>query len=95
MIILSDNKRKDIISDLYSAELPYLAVTNQIHIELYSNKRLILDGSFSVMEYTNELICLKLKKGTLHILGRELTINSVSQDHIFMTGEIINLQFEG
>lgn len=92
---MADSRKKDIISDLYSAELPYLAVGNQIHIEMFSNKRLVIDGSFSVLEYASELICLKLKKGVLNIMGRELCINSVTEDHIFIIGEIIDLEFSG
>lgn len=92
---MSEKRKNDILSDIYASELPYLAVGNQIHIEMFSNKRLLLDGSFSVMEYTSELICLKLKKGTLQILGRELGIATVTDVHIVIFGHIISIEFEG
>ncbi len=92
---MSEKRKSDILSDIYSAELPYLAVGNQIHIEMFSNKRLVLDGAISVMEYTSELICLKLKKGVLNIYGSGLCINSVTDEHILIIGNIISLEFEG
>ncbi len=89
------SEKKNIINDIYSAELPYLAVGNQIHIEMFSNKRLVLDGDISVMEYTSDFICLKFKKGLLNIFGRALSINSVTHENILIIGHILSLEFEG
>lgn len=90
---MSDSRKKDIIEELYSSEIPFSVIGNQIHTELFSNRRLSIDGRFSVAEYTDELITLKLKKGILQITGSDLCINSVDTDRICITGEIISLEF--
>ena len=95
VIYLSDNSKKDIIAELMESELPFFSVTDQIHTEMYSNKKIIIDGSFSVLEYSEDLICLRLKHKTLQIMGQGLTIGSVSEGHIVILGNIISFEFAG
>lgn len=90
---MSDERKKDILSELLTSELPFFALTDQIHTEMYSNKKIVIDGGFSVLEYSEELICLRLKKGTLSIFGSGMIIVSVSQGHIVITGDIISFEF--
>lgn len=93
VIILSSNKKEGIIEEIYSSEIPYFAVSNQIHIEIYSNRRLVADGYFSVKEYTSEVIMLKLKKGMLEVYGENLCINSVNTENISISGKINRIEF--
>ncbi len=90
---MSDSSKKDFISELMASELPFFAVTDQIHTEMYSNKKIIIDGVFSVLEYSEELICLRLKRKTLQIIGQGMTISSVSEGHIVIVGDIISYEF--
>ena len=90
---MSDDTKKDILKEIYNSEIPYLAVGNGAHIELYSNKKLSLDGNFSVLEYSDNCIILKLKKNCLQIVGTGLNISSVSEALIVICGEILSLEF--
>lgn len=92
---MSESGKKDILSELIASELPYFAVTDQIHTEMYSNKKIIIDGGFSVLEYSGELICLRLRRKTLQIIGEGMTISSVSDGHIVILGNIISFEFTG
>ena len=95
MIVLSDRDKKNIVSDFYESEIPYFAITNHIHIEMFSNRHIVIDGSFSVLEYSNEIILLKLKKGRLEMFGQNLAISTVMEDKIVITGEITSISFDG
>lgn len=91
---LSESDKKNIVNDFYESEIPYFTVTNHIHIEMFSNRHIVIDGNFSVLEYSDEIIMLKLKKGTLHMLGESLSISTVMEDKIVITGEIITISFD-
>ena len=95
VIDLSDSTKKDIVAELMESELPFFAVTDQIHTEMFSNRKIVIDGAFSVLEYSEELICLRLKRRTLQIMGQGLIINSVSEGRIVIIGNIISFEFTG
>ena len=79
--------------DLSSSDIPFLAMGNHLHIEVFGNKRIAIDGSFSIIEYSEECIKLKCKKNTFQILGVGLMINNVSDENLLVTGKIITLEF--
>lgn len=76
-----------------SNDIPFTAIGNNFHLEMFGNKRLSLDGGFMIVEYTEENIKLKFKKGFLEIFGANLVINNVSVDDLLITGKIISLEF--
>lgn len=91
---MSDETKRSIVDDIYQAEIPYHVVTNQIHLEMFSNKNLIINGAYTIMEYNDSIITLKLKKGLLQIIGSQLAIHSVNEERIVISGEIMNIGFE-
>lgn len=76
-----------------STDIPFSAMGNNLHIEMFGNKRISLDGSFTIVEYTEENIKLKFKKCYLEIFGANLIINNVSDENLLITGKIISLEF--
>lgn len=91
---MSESDKRNIVDDIYSSEIPYFAITNQIHIEMFSNKHIVIDGNFSVLEYSDEIILLKLKKGTMELSGSKLSISTVMEDKIVILGNIFNISFD-
>ena len=91
---MSDSKNKSFFDDFHNTEIPYFSMTNQIHIVMFSTKHLIIDGKFSVIEYGEEIIILKLKKGMLTIIGLALSISTVMEDKIVIIGEILSISFD-
>ena len=74
-------------------DVPFSAMGNNLHIELLGNNQLILDGGFSIIEYTEENVKLKIKKGYVLIYGTELIINNINDENLLITGKIISLEF--
>ena len=91
---MSDSQNKSVFDDFNKAEIPYFSVTKQIHIEMFSTSHLVIDGRFSVVEYNEEVIILKLKKGLLTINGLNLSISTVMEDKIVIVGEISSISFD-
>ncbi len=76
-----------------NSDVPFLAMGNNLHIELLGNNRLILDGVFTITEYTEENVKLKIKKGFVDIFGSQLVINNINDENLLITGKIISLEF--
>lgn len=76
-----------------AGDIPFSAMGNNLHIEMFGNKRLSLDGGFTIVEYTEENIKLRFKKGFIEIFGVNLIINNVSDESLLITGKIISLEF--
>ncbi len=91
--MLADRKINDINSELNSSELPLFAIGNDIHIELFSNKKIIVEGCFCVSEYCEDLISIRIKSGYLQITGTCLFIKSIGEDNILITGRINDIAF--
>ncbi|MBE6727691.1 MAG: hypothetical protein E7562_03475 [Ruminococcaceae bacterium] len=63
------------------------------HIELFSNKEMILEGCIGVFEYTDCYIRLNLGKGAIILNGKELDISSFEEKIIVIKGEISSIEF--
>lgn len=62
-------------------------------IELFSNKELNVEGCRGVMEYTEEFIKLKLKKGSMTVMGKQLSITFFEADSITVKGTLASIEF--
>ncbi len=90
---MARQKSFDDLSSNSSNDIPFSAMGNNFHVEMFGNKRLSLDGCFIIAEYSEENIKLKFKKGFLEIFGANLIINNVSDENLLITGKIISLEF--
>ncbi len=81
------------LASIVSSDVPFSAMGNNLHIELLGNNRLSLDGEFLVIEYTEETVKLKMKKGFIQIYGARLIINNINDENLLITGKIISLEF--
>ncbi len=66
---------------------------NGAHIEMFSNKKLLLDGCYSINEYENDYIKLKLKKGVLLLCGDKFYIESFEDKRISIKGNFTSIEF--
>lgn len=63
------------------------------HTEIFSNKKIILEGCVSILDYRNDYIKLKLNKGILIIMGTDFIIPSFEGENIVIKGNIISVEF--
>ncbi len=85
---------KNFKDELIDSDIPFISVMNELHIEVFSDKKIIIDGECSVLEYHSNLICLGFKKGNVTIIGDSLSIFSVSDEGVRIIGKIFTINFE-
>ena len=62
-------------------------------IELYGNKRVIVEGCKGVVDYNEDFLKLDLGNIILKVTGRSLVIESYIYEQIDLKGEIISVEF--
>ncbi len=63
------------------------------HIEMFSNQKMILDGCQNIIDYQNDYVKLKLKKGNLTIMGTDFLISAFENENIIIKGNISTVEF--
>lgn len=63
------------------------------HTEIFSNKRLTVDGCVGVFEYREDFIKLRLQKGSMIVCGDCLTIICYENKMITIGGKLSSLEF--
>lgn len=66
---------------------------NSAHTEIYSNKKVIIEGCKGIVDYQNNLIKLKLKKGFLTLNGTDILVISFENEKIDIKGNFNSLEF--
>lgn len=62
-------------------------------IEIFGNKRIIIEGCLGVYEYNQNYLKLKLKNGALILCGDDFDINTFEENTITVGGKISTLEF--
>lgn len=68
-------------------------ITGGVHIEIFSNKNAIIEGCKSIVDYEENYIKLKIKKGFLILSGTEFLISSFEEESIIIKGNISTIEF--
>lgn len=63
------------------------------HTEIFSNKKIIIEGCNGIIEYQSEYLKLKLKKGFLAIMGTNFLITNFNDEKITIKGNIASIEF--
>ena len=84
-------KRFNFIED--STELLDSEILKNSHIEIFSNKKIILEGCINILEYEDDFLKLKLKKGSLLIMGSGFSISVFENENIIINGNISSIEF--
>ncbi len=71
------------------------ASLNDVVIELYSNRRLLVFDCKGVIDYNDESIILDLGERKLKIMGKGLVVDSFVFDQTDIRGSITSLEFMG
>lgn len=57
-------------------------------VELYGSKRILIENHCGVLEYTDNLICVKVKCGQVCICGADLKLAMMSRERLVIFGQI-------
>ncbi len=82
-------KKRDKISLLRLSETN---VVNGAHIEIFSNRQILIEGVKSVCDYKSDYIKLKTDKGYIAIIGNRLDIAVFGDKSITVNGIINNIE---
>ena len=63
------------------------------HIEIFSNKKIIIEDCKNIVDYQENYIKLKLKKGYLNIFGTKFLITAFDDEKIVIKGNVISIEF--
>lgn len=68
-------------------------ISNNTHIEMFFDKKIIIDGCISIIDYQNDYLKLKLKKGNISIIGTNFIITNFENEKIIIKGKISSIEF--
>ncbi len=74
-------------------EIPRIAMAGEVHIELFSNSEIIVDGCKSIIKCSDTLISLNTGKRVVSVSGAGLVIKSFACEQAVIDGEILSLDF--
>lgn len=72
-------------------ELPLELLSDESRITLFGNKNLLIENYKGIIEYDENIIRLV---NHINVLGCQLKVEEINTDEIFITGEILNIEFE-
>lgn len=82
------NRNSSKNSDIYN-----LTLGKSSHIEMEGNKSFSLNGKFTIVEYSDQEIKIKVPGLYLNILGDNLVITFATETNIYIIGKIISVEF--
>lgn len=75
--------------DLDEGVLPSCA-----HLEIFGNRRVLLDGNCEINECGEDLLVLTVGKTTLRFRGRELCLAAFDRQSAVLEGRLSSIEFE-
>ena len=76
---------------LDAMELPLELLSDEARITLLGNKNLLIENYKGIVEYNENIISFT---NAITLIGKNLNIEEINNDEIFVTGEITNIEFE-
>jgi len=73
--------------------LPKEIILDLPKITMIGKNQIFIENYKGIIEYDNERIRINTGMGLIKIYGLKLEINTVTNEEIFITGEISNLEF--
>ena len=87
------SNKKNKINFLPRNEEVFQTEMTHSHLEMFSNKKIILEGCKKILEYRDDFIKLKLKKGSVTICGSDFLISDFEMECVTVLGCISSLEF--
>lgn len=63
------------------------------HIELFSNKKAVIESCQKILDYQENYIKLKLKKGFVVFMGNDFVITDFENEKIIICGSVYSIEF--
>lgn len=57
-------------------------------VELYGSQRVLIENHKSILSYDTEEVYVKVRFGTICVMGTELQLSKMSKEQLFVTGKI-------
>lgn len=92
-IKLPKKKTKEKLHFFDYNDTPSLGEIKSTHIELFSNKRALVERCKGVFEYNDTLVKLNLGGKSGIFIGKNLKITSLEGKNLVITGEIETINF--
>ncbi len=68
-------------------------ILSSVHTEIFSNKKIIIEGCKNIIDYKENYIKIKFKKGFFNIMGNDFVITDFNEDKIEIKGNILSIEF--
>lgn len=68
---------------------------NGPNIQIFSNKKIIVEGCYGLNEYSSDIVRINLPKGEFIILGRDLEIKNMEDKSVIVCGVLCSFEFSG
>ena len=91
---MSSRKSNNGITDYNRSDIPYSIMFSGSHIEFFGNTRMIVEGKYLILEYSSQVVKVKLSKKILMISGDSLLLGNVDVESFVLTGNILSINFE-
>ena len=72
--------------------LPFDILNKGFRVVNFGNKSVFIEGFVSITNFEEEQISIKLKKGIVKIIGRNLAIKNMNIDSIVISGDILSCE---
>lgn len=67
---------------------------SDMHIELFSNGKMLFEGKYSIIEYLDERVVFKAGKKTVKLDGSRLRLKNLVSESFTVIGNIMSIEFE-
>lgn len=74
-------------------ELPEGMLTSEARMEVYGNRRVMIEGSCGIVEYETDVIRLNTESGIIRFMGRDLCLSCLTRTSATVTGQILSIEF--
>lgn len=74
-------------------DLPQDVIFDLPRITLIGNMQLYIENHRGVLHFSSELLRLRLSKGTLEIIGKNLVIRAILTEEVFIEGIVDEIKY--
>lgn len=89
-----DKKRNWMALLAESVRLEDEALPGEPVVELAGDRRVLIEGHLGVIQYSREIICVKVRYGIVIICGAALELRHMSRERLCVWGRIDSIQLE-
>ena len=91
-------KEKNKISEKVSSAMnfsksPLSSMLSSFHIEMKSNREVVIEGCKSIEEYDENMVKIKVRKMIISFFGRDLEIKCLTYDSLVIEGFVTSIEF--